>query len=357
MFRFNYKICLQRIFVNIVHAGLLITCAGVSAQANIVVKNGWNTLRSDTINLTSSGTSTSNWVFNAFGQSQFNISDNMDGSCGAFINLKTINGYTGKEIAPGVLLVIYTSTITAQGKISGKSIQERTVTWDASGKVSTTPSVAPFCYDVRTAGNFLPLDMSVKLTTKGTIRTGIYVSPGAVMNGVIIPKTYVTRFDTSNSGYLSHLLSSSNLVIDVNPSSCTLFLPATVPFDTVADNRPKTVQQSISVNCTGTENAYDVSYKMTSKSGAATKTTLPMNNIARGTKVADVRGFLGDEGADDAGCADKNSSVLMNGTLGLLKTGASKGVNEIIPMAWVLCPLEAAEPGPASATASMEITW
>lgn len=337
--------------------GCMIICVSASVQANITVRDGWNALRSDTINITSDGSGQKDFVFNMFAPSYLAIVDQPDPlGCGTNTAVKTIDGYTGKEIFPGVLLVIYDSTLTGEGQQAGAAVTSKTVIWDSKGKVSATASVAPYCYDVRTVSSNR-LNLSAKLKTSGTIKTGVYVSKGTVMNGVVVPNWYAAR--TNASAYSkTQLLSSSGLVLDANLSSCTLSVPATVSFGEVAnDKMPKTVPDNISVKCTGTDNTYNVAYKMTSKSGAATKTTLPMKNISSGNKVADIRGFLGEKNVEDAGCVDKNSSMLMNGTTSSLKADAKTNATEVIPVSWVLCPLDAAEPGPASTTATMEITW
>lgn len=267
----------------------------------------------------------------------------------------TINGYTGFQIAQGILLVAYSGTATGTvHQVSGTT----TVTgkWDETGKYSSDPSntLALWCGNSAKTDEFISSQIGSKASI--TIKWGLYIGPTAVTGLYQVPPLYLIKAAGSYTTLgATQLVPGSTLSIGV--TTCTISAPATVPFGNVTGKQAYIVPQSMSLKCSGGNDAANVSYQVTSKSGTGTSTTIPMNNTASGNQVGEVRGFLWNAGATDAGCLDKASSMKMDGSSNTLRAGLAQNTALAIPVNWVLCPATDAEPGPATAALAFNITW
>ncbi|WMT12462.1 hypothetical protein [Serratia fonticola] len=186
---------------------------------------------------------------------------------------------------------------------------------------------------------------------------GVYVSPSAAAG--TLPTTYLQLHKTSGTNQQS-VLNFTNLTIA--RTQCTLNTDAVVPFGDVTPSQTSSgdgikVQSSLGVNCTNEAGAPTaISYSVTQKTQAGDKYTLPMTLMAGGGIVGDIRGFLGANAATDAGCATNASSVPMDSTkVGLRSISGNESWSE--PLVWVLCPKATAEPGRATAAASIDVYW
>lgn len=348
-----------RKLVNVGVATLL--CLSSSVFGNVIVKDGFNPLVIDNIDLSTTGMGSLTQLINYWAPTSFSIVDNMSDNARqcAYETLRTstLDGYTGILVKPGVLLVIYDSNLMGETAVvdSGNTdIYYSGTDWNAKGQLSNIPSNVPYCYDFRYSPESQRLNLREVLKVRGTLKIGVYIEPGTPATRVSLPNLYVAKLNTSST-LVRQIISTSGMMIDVNRADCTISMPPTVPFGTISNKDPVIISQSIAIGCQGRFKA-DMLYQVTSKSGAGTETTIPMNNTASGNKVADVRGFLGDAGTIDAGCLDKGSSMKMNGSSNPLKT-VGPNSSEVIPVNWVLCPLSSAEPGPASAALAIDFTW
>ena len=186
---------------------------------------------------------------------------------------------------------------------------------------------------------------------------GVYVSSTAAAGS--LPTTYLQLHKTSGVNKQA-ILTFSDLV--VSRTQCTLNTDAVVPFGDVTPSQASSgngikVQSSLGVNCTNeTGTTAAISYSVTPKSQAGDQYTLPMISTAGGGIAGDIRGFLGANAATDAGCTTKASSLQMDSTQVALRN-ISNSESWSDPLVWVLCPRATAEPGPASAAATIDVNW
>jgi len=276
----------------------------------------------------------------------------------------TVDGWSGYEIQKGVLIVLTGSlnatTITATPTGNANVVTDTySATWDSKGAIITdwqTPGTASHCAAIKRpiSGNFFILDGS---STSMNVSYGVYVSPGAAAGP--LPTTYLQLHKTSGNNRQS-LLSFSDLV--VAKTQCSMNTAAVVPFGDVTpgqatDGKGIAVQSSLNVNCThdaGT--SADITYSVTPKTQAGDDYTLPMISTAGGGIAGDIRGFMGANASAEAGCTTKGSSMRMDSSKAALRT-VSSTQSWSDNLVWVLCPRPTAEPGPATATATLDINW
>lgn len=276
----------------------------------------------------------------------------------------TVDGWSGYQIQPGVLIILTGSlnatTITATPTGTANVITDTySASWDSKGAITTdwqTPGTASHCAAIKRpiGGNFYSLDGAV---TSINVTYGVYVSATAVAGP--LPTTYLQLYKTSGANKQS-LLIFSNLV--VARTQCSMDTAAVVPFGDVTpgqatDGKGIAVQSSLSVNCTNEAGASaDITYSVTPKTQAGDQYTLPMISTTGGGIAGDIRGFMGANAAIDAGCTTKTSSMPMDNSPAALRTvSATQSWSD--PLVWVLCPRTAAEPGPATAAAALDINW
>lgn len=276
----------------------------------------------------------------------------------------TVDGWSGYEIQKGVLIVLTGSlnatTITGTPTANDSVITDSySATWDSKGAIITdwqSPGTASHCAGIKRpiSGNFFIQDGSI---TSMNVSYGVYVSPGAAAGP--LPTTNLVLHKTSGTNR-QLLLSFSNLM--VNSAQCSMDTAAVVPFGDVTpgqaiDGKGIAVQSSLNVNCTNDSgsSAY-VTYSVTPKTQAGDDYTLPMISTAGGSVAGDIRGFIGANATADAGCTTKGSSMRMDSSKAVLRT-VSSTQSWSDNLVWVLCPRPTAEPGPATATATLDINW
>ena len=276
----------------------------------------------------------------------------------------TVDGWSGYQIQPGVLIILTGSlsatAITGTPSSTANVITDNySATWDSKGAISAnwlTPGSPSHCAAIQRpiSGNFYSLDGS---TTSMNVTYGVYVSPSAAVGA--LPITYLQLHKTSGANKQS-LLSFSNL--EVTRTECSMNTTSVIPFGDVtpaqaADGKGIAVQSSLSVSCTNEGGATSaITYSVTPKTQAGDQYTLPLLSTVGGGIAGDIRGFIGANAATDAGCTDKGSSLRMDKTKVALRTVTSTQ-SWSDPLVWVLCPRETAEPGPATATATLDVNW
>lgn len=275
---------------------------------------------------------------------------------------KTIDGWSGYQIQPGVLIVLTGSlnadVTTGTPNATTNVIKDTySASWDSKGAITTnwqTPGTKSHCAAIKrpVSGNFYVLDGG---TTSMNVEYGVYVSPTAAAGP--LPTTYLVLHKTSGNNKMENI-AFSNLV--VAQMECTLNTAPLVPFGDVTPSDESSgvqVQSSLNVNCTNETGATaDITYSVTPKSQAGDEYTLPMISTAGGGIAGDIRGFLGANAATDAGCTTKGSSLKMDSTKAALRS-ISANDNWSDPLVWVLCPRPTAEPGPATAAATIDVNW
>lgn len=276
----------------------------------------------------------------------------------------TIDGWSGYQIQPGVLIVLTGSlnatSITATPTANANVITDTySATWDSKGAITTdwqTPGTASQCAGIKrtVSGNFYSLDGSI---TSLNVTYGVYVSPTAAAGP--LPTTYMVLHKTSGSNR-EYALNFSNLV--VTKTQCTMNTAAVVPFGDVTpghatDGKGIAVQSSLNVNCTNDAGtSTDITYSVTPKTQAGDDYTLPMISTAGGSVAGDIRGFMGTNASAEAGCTTRGSSMRMDSSKAALRT-VSSTQSWSDNLVWVLCPRPTAEPGPATAAATLDINW
>ncbi|CNF67570.1 hypothetical protein OP862_17670 [Yersinia massiliensis] len=276
----------------------------------------------------------------------------------------TVDGWSGYQIQPGVLIIL-TGSLSATAKTGTPSATTNVITdiysatWDSKGAIAAnwlTPGSPSHCAAIQRqiTGNFYILDGA---TTSMNVTYGVYVSPSAAVGA--LPTTYLQLHKTSGANKQS-ALSFSNLTIA--RTECSMNTANLVPFGDVTpaqatDGKGIAVQSSLSVSCTNEGGATSaITYSVTPKTQAGGQYTLPLLSTVGGSIAGDIRGFIGANATSDAGCTDKASSLRMDNTKVALRSVTSTE-SWFDPLVWVLCPRDTAEPGPATATATLEVNW
>ncbi|HBR4144148.1 TPA: spore coat protein U domain-containing protein [Klebsiella pneumoniae] len=297
----------------------------------------------------------------------------------------TLDGYKGYQVSTGVLVIpfgsmsanwglspmtvsgsIYAPTFTRSGTAISGTVSG---SWGEKGnRTSGTAPTEPGCGVALSYQGTIPAGpaweiypngatgIQLGLTTSTNIGYGVYVSPTAPPFRATVDAR-IHRGENSTNSFAADIVTTLDL--NLAAASCTVETPSVVDFGNIAASdgqNPATVESQISVNCTGrTGTSLPVTYSVTPKSGAGTKNTIPMKSAAGGV-AGDIRGFLGQTASADAGCTDKPSSVAMNGSASSWGN-VTVGTRDSKPLAWTLCPRPDANPGPATATATLEVTW
>lgn len=287
----------------------------------------------------------------------------------------SIDGYSGWLLAPGVLLV-------PQGSVSGRTgfggynsptpVWERSFSgaWSATGTPSgdTMSSTTPNCSGPKIT-SYPGRSYFLRENTNSVLQLslGIYVSKSAA--SVSIPVRYMYHLKSVVNTAPANTVTQDGVAIarftlpaiEVQMSSCSIDTPAEVKFGDI-DSGISTKENGIAVaspinlSCTMTTSGnLPITYSVKPKTEAGGQYTFPMISKSGGS-AGDIRGFRGTTASADAGCADRSSSVRMDNSPQPLRTIAqsSSWTEDFI---WVLCPRPDAKPGPASATATIEVIW
>ncbi|CAI1546683.1 hypothetical protein [Serratia fonticola] len=333
-----------------------------ATNAATELRQGLNPLGTTTVNIVgSSGSETAktNWDGLAFaiGKSQ---ASSQCSSANQALTQTTIDGYSGVQIAPGVLFVIYDGSLSGQRGSSAGTLSYN-YAWGAKGVLApATGTEATWCADPRvnvTNGRSVTLATPNGGTT-GSFKTGIYVSSGITNATVTVPQLYVTRGYAATSAQLGTAVFGSGLSYTI-ASDCTVSTPTHVAFGNVDVGSTSSVIASdggVGVSCEGALTKVSLSYNAQALSPIPTTTTLAMTNN-QGTTLGTVRGFIGTNAESQVGCTDASTSMRFNNTSVSLLNNASNNTAHTIPLKWVLCPLSTATAGEGNASATLNIVW
>jgi hypothetical protein len=276
----------------------------------------------------------------------------------------TVDGWSGYQIQPGVLIILSgnlsaTTNTGTPNATANVATDNYSASWDSKGAITAdwlSPGATSHCAGLKRtlSGNFYALTGG---SAAMNVTYGIYVSPTAAAGA--LPTTYLQLHKTSGTNQQS-VLNFSNLTIA--RTQCALDTAAVVPFGDVTPGQATggkgiAVQSALNVNCTNDAGiSTDVSYSFTPKSQAGDQYTLPITSMADASVSGDIRGFLGVNATTDAGCTNKASSVPMDSSaFGLHTVTSTQSWSD--PLVWVLCPRPTAEPGPATAAATIDVNW
>ncbi|HBR4202905.1 hypothetical protein ACYB0C_12745 [Klebsiella pneumoniae] len=299
-----------------------------------------------------------------FGMAPITIGEDM--ICSSYLSQwKSIDGYYGYEVSPGVLLVTYNTQITGDVVSStGGSIA-------VNGNINSTGILSGSLPPKRNGVNCYSYLTGERVTTRETITQfsgsyGYYISSTASLTSDAGFQPTRIGFRRAmgigpmwNTNYVT-INSNDTIIIKEPPMTCSVSVPP-VDFGEVASTavgNKVVVESTLGVNCTNTSNnPIPITYSMTPKTQAGDQTSIPMISKAGGT-VGDIRGFLGANASADAGCVAKTSSVRIDGSQTPLRTVPSNNSAPwTSPLVWVLCPKATAKPGVASAAATFELNW
>jgi len=348
---------------------LLVPCTPVSAQ---VIGDGYTKLGtwSPSIGTSQYGPYSANTALNySWGWKLAAWQSTPTDSNGATCNIAgqpyvTVDGWSGYQIQPGVLIILSgnlaaSTTTGTPNATANVATDNYSATWDSKGAITAdwlSPGATSHCAGLKrtVSGNFYALTGG---SAAMNVTYGIYVSPTAAPGA--LPTTYLQLHKTSGTNQQS-VLNFSNL--SIARTQCALDTAAVIAFGDVTPGQATggkgiAVQSALNVNCTNDAGiSTDVSYSFTPKSQAGDQYTLPITSMADASVSGDIRGFLGVNAATDAGCTNKASSVPMDSSaFGLHTLTSTQSWSD--PLVWVLCPRPTAEPGPATAAATIDVNW
>lgn len=338
-----------------------------SAHADYWLNEGFTPITTDSVNIKTS-TSITSWTFNVLAPTFFGIgmssSPWLSGSCsGASVpKMTTIDGYSGIELSPGVLLVIYNSTLTSTARQAYYGLATQTATFNAMGSLYVnigTEGSGNVCYDVRDNPAQQQLNLSDVRSTVGNIKYGIYVKPGTASTIMTVPYILIGKLNASSS-WVSQPLSLSQQKLYINYFECSITPPAPVNFGQVnitgkpANTLLAAKSMNLAINCKGSNQmSKTVSVAFDGTFAGATWGRLSMSNASNA-----VMGYIRGRYATDAGtCAsDTNTEVAFNGNTSKVINNVSVGLTSI-PITWSLCTNDANLYGEGTAQATVNVSW
>lgn len=359
---------------NVLYSFVLLVGFSNAASSAIVVKDGFNPIATDEVHLRT-GTGYAAQVYNAIAATFFAITlDRRSANCIDAIMITTLDGYSGFELAPGVLLVIYSSTLQSTSKLAGSAMETQTASFSAKGVITHYNGYqgkpGRICYEQRNPGAPLKsLDQSIVRTIDGSLKMGIYVKPGSLKNKITIPRIRVGKVNVG-SDLIAHDLSLSEQQLLINPTldSCTISAPPTISFGTIPGVGIKEnsyiAQQTGNLNINCNSDDPDATSSVKVQVLGATEGydyILPLHNENNLLAPGEIRGWINRPadktcsgyGSVTGGLSFGDSSKWYSG--GDLKVG-----NNTIPYVFNLCGSgknEANNLGRASATATVNISW
>ncbi len=360
---------------NVFYSFLLLVGFSNAANSSIVVKNGFNPITKDEIHVSTNTGSDQGWVYNIYAATYFSITINeMSSQCSSAAVISRLDGYDGVELAPGVLLVIYSSSLQSTSKLTRQPIQTQIATFGAQGAISVNKgyqgSAGKICYDQRSnTPYFETIDLSPVRTISGSLKLGIYVKPGTPKNTLTIPQISVGKINTG--GYeVQHNLSLSGQQLSINPGfdSCTISAPATINFGTIPGLGIKEnsyiAQQTGNLNINCNSDAPDVTASVKVQVLGATEGydyILPLRNENNVLSPGEIRGWI-NRPADQtcSGYGVTTGGLYFGDSSKWYSGGDFKVGNNTIPYVFNLCGSgknEANNLGRASATATVNISW
>lgn len=346
---------------------ILFLGSSFAAQADYRINEGFTAITTDSVNIKTSTWANNSWIYSIIAPTFFGIamstSTSLSQSCsGAAVQkLTTLDGYTGIELSPGVLLVIYSSTLTSTARQTNYGITTQTATFNAMGALSVnrgTQGNGKICYDVR-ADSSSQLNLSDVRSTAGDIKYGIYVKPGTAPIIVTVPYILIGKLNAS-TGWISHTLSLSQQKLYIHYFECAITPPAPVNFGKVnitgksANTFLAAKSMNLSINCTGPSNS-NKSISVTFD-GSFAGTTWGRLSILNTSNA--VMGYIRGRYATDSGTcsADSDTEIAFNGDKAKVINNVSVGLTSI-PITWSLCTNGSNLLGEGTAQATINVSW
>lgn len=296
------------------------------------------------------------------------------GECLSLYPMTSYDGYRGYEISTGILVIPF-GTMTGPILINSGTMTPTTnggtftpnggpdlntvssVTWDKFGTASGNVSVRTDCLGVATNFNqsFGVIEMNTGGGTQSAIGYGVYVKPDAPK--MVVKNVYVQTARGYRWNTMPPTFDRRTLSLAWSAMQCTVHSSPLISFgDVTPEDSSVKVNSSVDVTCSNPSGtALPVVYSVQPKTHAGDHYTIPMMS-EKGTVSGDVRGFLGTAAITESGCADRNSSLPMDGTKISLHT-VTTSTSWSDPLVWVLCPRNTAEPGSATAALTFDMNW
>lgn len=265
----------------------------------------------------------------------------------------------GWELQPnsGIYGIIYDSQITAlsHARAPADTVYQyipMTATWGANGEASKNAyTYTANCYTGAPAGYWFSFSTSLPNSLSGDMKYGVYVDTTRAVEG-----NYTLQFSVGKDQGTYTAVTES---IKVALTACTVSTPNSIPFGNVdAGSTAPVVSPAggIDISCTGQRSTVNVSYSTRAVSATQTATTLAMIN-QQGETQGSVRGFIGTNADNEAGCNNAVTSIHFDTAPRSLLTAVANNQAYTIPLKWVLCPVSSAAPGQGTASATLDIIW
>ncbi|WP_148284504.1 hypothetical protein [Providencia burhodogranariea] len=296
------------------------------------------------------------------------MQSNHDGCYGSSVqSLVSMDGYSGIQLAPNVLLVIYNTTLTSTAQRSNNSIQTQIATFDTKGNLSVNTGTqvnGKICYDVRNDSR-QTLNMTNVRYTSGNITWGIYVKPGNGSSQLNVPNVLIGKLG-DGARWEEHVLSISGNSLVINPPiKCTVAAPPTIEFgkiyltgnekdgDILAYNNG-----NVSLNCSSDEQTAtaNTTISITGNKGRYTDTLALSGTSAS----AEIRGIIGSPIPPTGSCSAKGdgyTNFIHFSAPTPIDVGKINVGTNLIPYSFTLCSKGVYALGEATATATMDINW
>lgn len=312
---------------------------------------------------------------------QSNVSSSVWSYSTSYRTVTNIDGYYGILISTGILLVptnmAFTSTIYSGGRATtGTLTTDNYGVRTVSGGKDAMYNPSRWCSTVVSNATLDTTANNSVTSGNGSVEWAVYVSPTATAKNYSIPSLYWVRvqlFGLQSTVYSQSSISGQSLQV-VEPMSCTITQPDTVAFGEInlTGNVNGQVlaysgKKNLVVNClNGNGNSYPATISVTGAKGRDTDTLkMTMTDAPAEPAPAEIRGFIGRGAADWPGSGICDGSKSYDGYIAFdaslnqqiaLENNLQPGVNNI-PYSFTLCSNAGTNTGPATATATINLTW
>lgn len=303
-------------------------------------------------------------------------SSTMCSSANQQFNLKTIDGYTGYEFAPGFLFVLYSGSLTGQRDFVPEGRVTYSYIFSATGELSPTLNTGgAWCADPReTKGlGYTKLPITLLFSqgyTTGSVLSGIYISESTPLGSTaVLENLYINRGapkTTPDSG--PNITGTGDTYRVVGQLECSISAPPVIDFHKVnlsgneVDGTLLTNETGkITVNCTGDPDA-ELNATVTVNGTKARYTDTLKMTMTNSTAMApaEIRGFIGPDITQMGVCegsANYPGMIQFTDSNQHINAGILKPGSNTIPYNFSLCSTGKYTLGEATATATLNISW
>lgn len=285
--------------------------------------------------------------------------------CNYVNSWKTIDGYYGFQVRPGIILVIYNTSITGQVVSTFGGAIAINTSYDALGFPSNTPpsKSEASCFAYTNSG--VTTTSLTTMTISG--KYGYYIQKGVVEQTINSSGLAFRRGGGVGSTAGDYVTINKNDTINITKAltSCSILTPSTIDFNTIditasQDSDILGVQHgALSVSCTG--DAPSVAVTVTGLPGRY-KNTLRVNMSIDGSiGPAEIRGQIGPEVTNIGNCTDSDSlpgSIIFDSALSQpINVGSLVEGTNSIPYVFSLCANGQKKFGQAQTSSIINLTW